>query len=404
MARSGPLGSGSRLPLLILLVASLLVACGSETTLPTPTQQPPGDPPAGISTVSLTGSIVVPLDPNGGDQYRLYLIGPENSEPQKLTPEDTEIVGGETAPDWSSDGQRVVFVGYVGDGVNLFTIKADGSDLSNLTNIAGHVTQPRWSPDGNQIVYINSDDGSTNIHVMNADGSDQRQLTSEREDTHSPIWSPDGSQLAFLRTVFVDSESGPDPTEEQGQGESMGLTAAEGEFETTVFVMRSDGTDRRALTTVQFAEGLQWSPDGRQLAFTSYSSFRENQHAQVINLDGSDQRTLDNGTVSSSLPRWSPDGLKMSAVITDPGGSEAAVVVMNADGADVRRVTQMAGWHAWSPDGTQIIVLQSRLAVSGDLTGRSNLYLISADSSNQRLLLEDAAIGGDPAWRPMSQP
>ena len=183
----------------------------------------------------------------------------------------------------------------------------------------------------------------------------------------------------------------------------MGLQAREGEFQTTVSVMQPNGTDQRALATVQFAEGLQWSPDGRQLAFTSFSSFHENQQAQVINSDGSEQRALDNGTVASSLPSWSPDGSKMSAVITDPGGSEAAIVVMNADGTDMRRVTQMAGWHAWSPDGTQIIVSRSRLVVSGDLTGYSNLYLISADGSNQHLLLEDMAIGGDPAWRPISQ-
>lgn len=104
MARSEPLGSGFRLPVLILLVTSLLFACGSETASPTRTQQSPEVSPASTNTAPLTAPIVVPLDPSGGDQHKLYLIGPDSSEPQRLTPANSEIIGGETSPDWSPDG------------------------------------------------------------------------------------------------------------------------------------------------------------------------------------------------------------------------------------------------------------------------------------------------------------
>jgi Tol biopolymer transport system component len=187
--------------LLFLLATSLLAACGEPADIPEPTEQPraaaspstesasptrsdiptpliatatSAAPPAGQGTLS--APVVVPLDPNGGEQYKLYIIDTDGSPPRRLTPEDSEIVGAESDPVWSPDGQQLVFVGYVGDGVDLFTINADGTELQNLTNTAKHTIQPSWSPDGEQIAYVRSDADSRDIHVINADGSDNRQL------------------------------------------------------------------------------------------------------------------------------------------------------------------------------------------------------------------------------------
>jgi Tol biopolymer transport system component len=418
--------------LLILCSTILLTACGESEEISEPTEQPQAAAAPSTASASPTRSgiptppsapgssavrpasgntpsapIVVPLDPEGGEQYKLYLIGTNGAPPQRFTPEGSEIVGSESAPVWSPDGQRLVFVGYVGDGVDLFTINADGTELRNLTNLAKHTIQPSWSPDGEQIAYVRSDADSTDIHVINADGSDNRQLTGGLEHESVPVWSPDGEWIAFLRTVFVPAISDDDRSataEADEDASTFDSQTVEGEFQTTICLMRPDGTDQRVLAMVHFAEGLQWSPDSQQLAFSTYSSFRENQHAQVLGVDGSGQRAIDNGTVESSLPRWSPDGSRISVVVTDPGGSAASIVVMNAYGSDARSIAELAGWHTWSPDGSQIIVSQGRITLDGNPTGHSNLYLISVDTAGQPpfLLLEDAAIGGDPAWRPVS--
>jgi len=412
--------------LLLLLATSLLAACGEQEEIAEPTEQPPAAASPGtddasptrsgiptpastpVSTIMPSAPIVVALDPNGGEHYKLYLIDTTGAPPQRLTPENSEIVGAESAPVWSPDGHRLVFVGYVGDGVDLFTINADGTGLRNVTNIAKHTTQPSWSPDGAQIAYVRSDADSRDIHVINADGTGNHALTGGLEHESDPIWSPDGEWIAFLRTVFVPTESNdPDraATEAAGEDDSAADSqAAEGEFQTMICLMRPNGSDERVLATVHFAEGLQWSPDGQQLAFSTYDGFRENQHAQIVNVDGSNQHTLDNGTVESSLPNWSPDGSWISAVVTDEGGSAASIVVMNVDGTDARSVADLPGWHAWSPDGSQILVKQGRVTIDGNPTGRSNLNIVSATAAEpaQILLLEDVSIGSNPAWRPMS--
>jgi Tol biopolymer transport system component len=65
------------------------------------------------------------------------------------------------------------------------------------------------------------------------------------------------------------------------------------------------------------------------------------------------------------------------------------IFVMNPDGSDVRQLTSFtddnaAFWENWSPDGTQLVF--SRFP-SPDFLGQ--LWLMSADGSNQHLLLND---------------
>jgi Tol biopolymer transport system component len=116
--------------------------------------------------------------------------------------------------------------------------------------------------------------------------------------------------------------------------------------------------------------------------------------------DGSGVTDVTDNHADSSLLRWSPDGSRLSVEIFEPGGSESAINVMNADGTGLHQLTQLRGWHAWSPDGSHLIVQRALMTGGGSLTGRSNLYVIDASGQEQRLVLENAAIGTSPAWRP----
>jgi len=127
-----------------------------------------------------------------------------------------------TMPDWSPDGSKIVFVGAVGDGTQIFVI-ADGSDITQLTSVDGSATEPRWSPDGSKIAFVRTQYRQpSELFVMSAGGTDIRQITHLGSDTLPDYaWSPDGAEIAF--DTKSDVQSGK------------------------LFLMKPDGTDIRTL-------------------------------------------------------------------------------------------------------------------------------------------------------------
>jgi len=105
--------------------------------------------------------------------------------------------------DWSPDGSLIVFESYgggapVGVSTNVFTVHPDGTDLTQITqNEGGEVnsTNPAWAPDGTRIVFAQSPGsgrfGFNDIYTMKADGSDIRQVTATVLFEKRPDW---GSQ------------------------------------------------------------------------------------------------------------------------------------------------------------------------------------------------------------------
>ena len=83
-------------------------------------------------------------------------------------------------------------------------------------------------------------------------------------------------------------------------------------------------------------------------------------------------------------PRWSPDGQRIAFKSTRGGGSYN-LYVMDADGSNVRRLTQHAGTDhdpTWLPDGQSIVFSSDR----DRGTGRLDLYrLWLADGAIERL-------------------
>ena len=99
-------------------------------------------------------------------------------------------------PEWAPDGSAIAVAADVNGNAEIFTVSANGSVVTNVSNNPGGDLSPSWSPDGSRLAWGRAMGSGTRgwVVVANADGSAQVQLV-EPADLAPPTWSPDGSRV-----------------------------------------------------------------------------------------------------------------------------------------------------------------------------------------------------------------
>ncbi len=133
-------------------------------------------------------------------------------------------------------------------------------------------TDPRWSPNGTTIALVSDRFGVSQIHALDVASGELRQLTELPEGASDPVWSPDGSRVAFLS---VDRHQQGVPVNEliRHVRRLPYRTPSGGwildRFSHIWIVDVADGRVRQ-LTGGAWDDGSPaWSPDGKQIAFSS---------------------------------------------------------------------------------------------------------------------------------------
>ena len=223
----------------------------------------------------------------------------------------------------------------------LATINSDGSDVRILTRSAGDERTPSWAPTGTQIAFSRTDrcppSQCVSLYAIRADGSGLRQLTPPRPGRYDqfPTWSPDGSELAFVR-----------------DGAPTGRSS--------LMLLPSGGGEPRTLVADVYRGRVSWSPDGRRIAYTSYTP----RYPQVFTIgrDGANARQITSEQYGASDPVWSRDGGSIVYRGAFSSGPELQFHVLELATASSSAFTIPAAkaFGDWAPDGTRFVYVTAR--------------------------------------------
>lgn len=109
----------------------------------------------------------------------------------------------EYSMDWSPDGNNLTFsafdVNYLDNSLDLWNLSTTNQTLDHLTENTAPDLGATWSPNGEHIAFATDIDGSRDVWLMRADGSDLENLTPDSAEfnDYSPSWSPHGCCIAF---------------------------------------------------------------------------------------------------------------------------------------------------------------------------------------------------------------
>ena len=231
---------------------------------------------------------------NGGN---IWTMNPDGSNQTKVS----DVLG--VNPALSPDGKKIAFL-CGAEPFDVCVMNVDGSNLIALTSTQNNIT-PTWSPDGSRIAFTSFRDNGQHVYIMNADGSNVQRLVVNNLDINSEdyaTWSPDGSKIAFV-----------------------GYT--ENASELYIVNVNGSGPVTQLTTSEIFKFNLAWSPDGNKIAFDT------DDNIYTVNADGSGGlNLLTSAGDQNTSPAWSPDGSQIAfyrkTILRDENGAN----IGNVDG------------------------------------------------------------------------
>ena len=175
-------------------------------------------------------------------------------------------------PEFTPDGQHMLFSATIDGWTQICEANIDGSNLRRISHIRSIEVSAKVNPKNpSQVVYISGKSGHQQLWRMNIDGGDQEMLTAGDGDVANPSWSPNGQILAFAWTHGY---------------EIGGFNIFVMDVAKRVPVQLTHGNGRN--------ENPWWAPDGMHLVFSSkrgsvthiYTMLADGTHEQQLTTQG----------------------------------------------------------------------------------------------------------------------
>jgi len=210
-----------------------------------------------------------------------------------------------------------------------------------LTSLPDRAECANLSPDGKLLAFGRRSDSpqSSGIYIQQIGSDHLLQVTRSLFD-QCPSWSPDGRNLAFSRY---------------------------GEREQSIYLISAlGGAERKLYSGAPSFPPLDWSPDGKWIAFSTAPPGHSNSVVSLLSVETLEVRKLGDPVVGLQDwgPVFSPDGKQLAYVQANMIHTMAEVFVMSVTGTGIRRLTFDNAWiptpPAWTRDGNSIVFSSTR--------------------------------------------
>ncbi len=140
---------------------------------------------------------------NPEGDFEIFTMNRDGTSLEQLT----ENAALDFDPEWSPNGQRIAFQSDRNSFSDIFVMNADGSSQTNVTDNQSFDRSATFSPDGKKIAFdsnleagegVDNPEGDFEIFSVRGDGTSLTQLTKNGARDSQPDFSPDGERMAFV--------------------------------------------------------------------------------------------------------------------------------------------------------------------------------------------------------------
>jgi serine/threonine protein kinase len=297
----------------------------TEPPLAQPTLEQHANPipeaiPTAIPSAAPTNGNLIAFNSRMGGNSDIYIVDINGNNLNQLTTSSAH----DLYPSWSPNGTQLVYQTNEGGDQEVAIIGISGGSAYNITNNGCNDWGPVWSPDGDWIAFYSDCDGERNIYKIRTDGSDRTQLTfTSGANSWFPAWSPDGRMITFSSNrsgkyyiYSMDSNGGNETQLAKGcvsyysPDGSQILYGVYCDDTDELWLMDADGSNQQPITDGYECKNATWSPDGTSIVFQRSKTTKDGPFQLYImelnNPDPSNWILVTEYDVNGGSPVWQP--------------------------------------------------------------------------------------------------